>query len=330
LEARLAALAEQLESELAPPVQADRFRLRDIAAAVSAEGAGGNDQVRLAIVASSLDDLLAKVRAAQAGPGVEGIHRTGTSASDGAVGSPSPPLLAVLPTEATLPVFAALAADLLIAFPELRSLADGASEDLLAALFPYQHFGDEGPARQRAALDAVAPAALDLVRRVVTRALDRCGVDPSLLGPLPADAAISSPHGVTLALDALAQAAVAGVDIDLAALHAGRDARAEGWTDPPTKPRWIVNGHYARAASGDSLPKGLHPAYEAPQFHIAAGPPVPAPVPAPAPVVAGAGSGEGGLTAAETAVVMEYLRIVQGVIATGSQIIRGHVEASQN
>jgi hypothetical protein len=323
-----------LEDELAPPVQADRFRLRDIAAAVGAEGAGGaggaggSDPIRLAIVASSLDDLLTKVRAAQAGTDVEGIHRTGTSTSGGAAASR--PLLAVLPTAETLAVGAALAADLLIAFPELRSLADDADEALLAALFPYQHFGDEGRARQRAALDAVAPAALDLVRRVVTRALARCGVDPSLLGPLGGDAA--PPHGVTLVLDALAQAAVAGVDPDLEALHAGRDARAERWTDPPTKPRWIVNGHYARAASGDSLPKGLHPAYEAPQFHIAGGPPVPAA--GPAPVAAGAngnGSGEaGGLSASETAVVMEYLRIVQGVIATGSQIIRGHVEASQN
>jgi hypothetical protein len=179
----------------------------------------------------------------------------------------------------------------------------------------------------------VAPAALDLVRRVVTRALARCGVDPSLLGALPSGAPVPS-HGVTLVLDALARLAVSGVDVDLdlEALHTGRDARAEGWTDPPTKPRWIVNGHYARAASGDSLPKGLHPAYEAPQFHIAGGPPVAAVAPVAAGVNGnGTGTGEaGGLSAAETAVVMEYLRIVQGVIATGSQIIRGHVEASQN
>jgi acyl transferase domain-containing protein len=316
LGARLAALATRLEESLTPPVQADRVRLRDLAAAVCSESLG--DPVRLAIVASDLDDLLGRVRAAQAGTDASGVHRTGASASD---------VAAVLPTAADLRP--GLAADLLIAFPDLRSLADAADADVIAALFPHQHFGDEERARQRAELDAVAPAALDLVRRVVTRALARCGVDPSQLADLPDDG--KPAHGVTMVLNALAQLAVAGVEIDLDALHAGRDARPEGWTDPPDKPRWIVNGHYARAATGASLPKGLNPAYEAPQFHIAGGPPVPATA-APAPGAAnGNGNGQaGGLTAEETAVVMEYLRIVQGVIATGSQIIRGHVEASQN
>jgi acyl transferase domain-containing protein len=135
-------------------------------------------------------------------------------------------------------------------------------------------------------------------------------------------------HGLTTLLHALAQLAVAGVPVDVAALHAGRGARPELWADPPKKPGWIINGHFARTAGGASLPKGLRPASEAPPFHIAGGP-GPA-EPAAAAAASGNGNGNGtagGLSAEQTAVIMEYLRIVQGVIATGSRIVQGHAQA---
>jgi acyl transferase domain-containing protein len=147
-------------------------------------------------------------------------------------------------------------------------------------------------------------------------------------------------HGVTTLLHALARLAVAGVPVDGAAVHADRGARPGRWADPPRRPGWIINGHFARTAGGASLPKGLRPATEAPGFHIAGGPPPAGPGAAGngnghGHGVAAAGDGHGvdhvsaggGLSAEQTAVILEYLRIVQGVIATGSRIIQGHAEA---
>jgi len=137
-------------------------------------------------------------------------------------------------------------------------------------------------------------------------------------------------HGVTTLLHALAQLAVAGVPVDVAALFADRGARPERWAEPPRKPGWIINGHFARTAGGASLPKGLRPASEAPPFHIAGGP-------APAAGAAAADgnghgtlvptNGNGSLSDEQAAVILEYLRIVQGVIATGSRIVQGHAQA---
>jgi acyl transferase domain-containing protein len=121
-------------------------------------------------------------------------------------------------------------------------------------------------------------------------------------------------HGLTSLLHALARLAVAGVDVDLGALHEGRDSRPEAWDDPPPAPGWIVNGHFVRTAAGDPLPKGLRPAHAAPVLELT---PPPAPVPA----------AEGGLSAGELGVVTEYLRILQGMVAAGSDIVRGHVTA---
>jgi acyl transferase domain-containing protein len=136
-------------------------------------------------------------------------------------------------------------------------------------------------------------------------------------------------HGLTTLLHAVAQLVAAGVDVDLDHLHAGRGARPERWDDPPRKPAWMVNGHYARSATGASLPKGLHPADEAPQLHIGPGdkPPGTAPAPA-APDGLAAAARASGLSDLDLAVVTEYLKIVQGTIATGSEIVRHEVGRS--
>lgn len=143
-------------------------------------------------------------------------------------------------------------------------------------------------------------------------------------------------HGVTSLLDALARLAVAGVPVDVDALHAGRGSDPGRWDDPPRKPGWIVNGHCARTAAGDSLPRGLHPASEAPPIHLGAG------LGAndhgagtnghgdhgtDRPGTNGHGPGTDAQASRDMAVVLEYLRIIQGMISTGSEIVRGSVAA---
>jgi hypothetical protein len=112
---------------------------------------------------------------------------------------------------------------------------------------------------------------------------------------------------------------VAGVHVDLAALHAGRDSRPDRWTDPPRPPGWVVNGHFVRTAAGDPLPKGLRPAHAAPTLRFGDGH-------APAPP---AGAPPARLSDGELAAVTEYLRILQGMVAAGSEIVR-HAAAAED
>ena len=78
-------------------------------------------------------------------------------------------------------------------------------------------------------------------------------------------------HGIAGWLHALARLAVAGVAVDTAALHTGRDSDPARWEDPPQAPGWVVNGHFARTAGGDPLPKGLRPAHAAPVLSLGNG-----------------------------------------------------------
>jgi hypothetical protein len=121
-------------------------------------------------------------------------------------------------------------------------------------------------------------------------------------------------HGLIGWLGAVARLAVSGVTVDLAALHAGRDTDPARWEDPAGPPGWIVNGHFVRTAAGQPLPKGLRPAHAAPTLALGTEPATPAPAPA----VGVAAS----LSDGELAVVTEYLRILQGMVAAGSEIVR--------
>jgi hypothetical protein len=168
-------------------------------------------------------------------------------------------------------------------------------------------------------------------------------------------------RGLLGLLHALGQLAVAGVPVDVRAVLAARGAQPDRWDNPGRRAGWIVNGACARLANGASLPKGLRPATEAPQFHVYGGPaPEPGTAPAapaarpapgaaatatapatngnghrtparpPAPVAANGASTTNGAGAhqpsdADVTVVLEYLRILQEMIATGSEIVRGHV-----
>ena len=301
LAGRLEELSSRLADELAPPRQADRRRLRDVAAAESrADG-----PLQLVVVADDLDDLAAKVAAARSGQSPRGVYPV-SSGSSAPVGVRLPDADSVRP---------GMVAELAIAFDGARSVLG--DPGLLDLMWPRQAFaGEDEP--QRAALAEVAGPAVAAARAVVTATLASLGIDATS-GDVPVD--VPGEHGVTSLLHAVAKLAVAGVDVDLDALHAGRGTQPERWTSSSRRPGWIVNGHYARAASGDSLPRGLHPADEAPVLRFGADEPVAVAAPT-------NGNGNGtSLSDTDLAVVTEYLRIVQGMVATGSEIVRGHVEA---
>jgi hypothetical protein len=129
-------------------------------------------------------------------------------------------------------------------------------------------------------------------------------------------------HGLHALLDAVARMAVAGVPVDLAALHTGRGSRPERWDDPPKPAAWIVNGHRARAATGASLPKGLRPATETPAIHLGMGKEPAAPngvsTPRTSPV--------DDQVTHDMALLTEYLRMVHGIAATSSRLLRGGLD----
>ena len=409
LATRLEALGDRLAEGLAEVTAADRWRLRDIAASVSAAGDG---PVRLAIVAHDVADLVGKVDAARAGRATEGIHRPELHLAVESGNGNGPPGVAFLLPGADA-ARRRMAAHLLVAFPTLRSLAR-IGRHTIEAMLPAQPFGADHD-RQAAALAAAAGPAVALASLTWAGALGLLGVTtdhvigggllwpagddladavrrwlassgaempPPLFEPRPPVAeagrngdsrhdpdervttrirllheagirifvevgpgrrltdlvertladephvaiAVDRPdqHEVTGLLHAVARLAVSGVPVDLGALHAGRDSLPSRWDEPPRPPGWIVNGHFVRTAAGDPLPKGLRPAYEAPAITIGDGT---GPI-APAPDAPGAGLPDG-TTPGDVAVVTEYLRILQGMITTGSDIVRGHVAAEQ-
>ncbi|HEY7072472.1 MAG TPA: polyketide synthase [Acidimicrobiales bacterium] len=299
----LPGLDRRLRAALDGLHQADRWRLRDVAAAVSSRGG----DVEVAIVAADLADLAAKVAAAVAGRPAPGVYL--------APADPLGPGVAFL-----VPGGGALmSGDLLVAFPTLRHEVD----DFGVASAALARFGvvpdpviEDGDGLAAVVEDVHAAGVRVFVE--VGPGTGLCEqVDRALAEP-PHEAIPLQPpgeHGLTALLHVLARLAVAGVAVDLAALHAGRDSRPERWDDPPPAPGWVVNGHFVRTAAGDPLPKGLRPAHAAPVLDL---------TPPPAPVAA---SAEGGLSAGELGVVTEYLRILQGMVAAGSDIVRGHVAA---
>jgi acyl transferase domain-containing protein len=382
LDERLAALVARLDAALDDLHQADRWRLRDLAAAESADGEG---PVRLAVVAHDLPELAAELAAARSGTPAAGVYRPPAERANGHAGGPAPRVALLLSgSGAARP---GMAGDLLVAFPALRAAAE-AGRDAAAAMLPPQAFGSGLDARA-AALAASAGPATVIAGVAHAGALGLAGVVPDHVvgggAPWPADGArlrdwlLASPdpsslpgpagdasdlqdrilalhdagvrlfveagpgqgltavvgralagrpheaipmdlpgeHGLTGWLHALARLAVAGVAVDLAALHAGRDSSPERWADPPRPPGWVVNGHFVRTAAGEPLPKGLRPAHAAPSLSLGNGSSPPTPAPGPATAGASAALSDG-----ELAAVTEYLRILQGMVAAGSEIVR--------
>ncbi len=164
----LARLTELVDAAAQDP----SVRLRDLAATVASWGRG---PVRLAIVATDVDDLRRALAATARGEGGDGIFRaTGEGGAPGQVAFLYPGQGSQRP---------GMVADLFVAFPPLqRHLRAGAR--WADVMFPPAAFDAAARAAQQAALTdtAVAQPALGIGALAVTQLLGECGVVPDVLG----------------------------------------------------------------------------------------------------------------------------------------------------
>ncbi|HEV7757651.1 MAG TPA: beta-ketoacyl synthase N-terminal-like domain-containing protein, partial [Acidimicrobiales bacterium] len=181
---RLAELQTTVARVLGDDPEARHHRLRDLAAAVST-GSRGAEPVQVAIVASDLADLAAKLVAAVADEPCEGVFR----AEDVDLGQPS----ATAGAGATRPQVAFLhpgqgsqrpgmLGDLLVAFPHLQTVLDGPAAAWVDRMFPGAAFTPDERADQVEALTdtRVAQPALGVAALALTRLLRQLGVEPDL------------------------------------------------------------------------------------------------------------------------------------------------------
>lgn len=159
--ARLAARLEENDTAGRP------WTLRDLAA----ETAPGDAPVAVAVVASDLDELAARLERARSFTAGPGVHVRAEGAEPGRVaflfpgqGSQRPGMLGPLFTS----------------FPRLRGLLDTADPDVVAAMFPPAAFTAEGRSAQRAAVTdtRVAQPALGLAGAAAHLLLGELGVRP--------------------------------------------------------------------------------------------------------------------------------------------------------
>ncbi|WP_308377878.1 SDR family NAD(P)-dependent oxidoreductase [Streptomyces sp. ISL-98] len=149
--------------------------LRDLAAeasvSVSASASAGDGEVQVAIVATGLDDLAAKLGPARDFVAADGVHVRDETTPPGQVaflfpgqGSQRPGMLS----------------DLFVAFPRLRTLLDGADPRRVAAMFPPAAFTAGERAAQRAAVTdtRTAQPALGLAGAAAHLLLTSLGVRP--------------------------------------------------------------------------------------------------------------------------------------------------------
>ncbi len=181
LAAAMDQLAERLENR--PPAA-----LRDLAASVCARAANADSGLRLAIVASSIEDLLAKVR--QAGDKL----RAGTERIDDAKGvylAPAGPrarIAFLFPGQGSQKP--GMLRDLSLAFPEIRQSLERADailtgrlgKNLSAYIYPPSAFTPDEERRQMQEITdtVVAQPALGAVEAALHSLLARCGVSPDM------------------------------------------------------------------------------------------------------------------------------------------------------
>lgn len=195
LNARLDELSGRLEGELTEPRQADRFRLRDVAAAVSS---GGSSLVRAALVAHDLDDLAAKVIAARTRRPHQGVYLStgvgGTVAARPNDDMDPPEVAFLVPGSESAQI--GMAADVLVAFPEVREVLTAAPREWIEPVLPPQAFGDDRERQQRELADVAGPATV-LASLAVARALVSVGIRPKLVAGY-GDSVVASAEGAAL------------------------------------------------------------------------------------------------------------------------------------
>ncbi len=124
----------------------------------------------------------------------------------------------------------------------------------------------------------------------------------------------SGDDGLRRFLLALAQLAVNGVDVDLLALFAGRDADAGRLTAAGRPAGWTINGHLVRNADGSVVPGSLQPVDQVPPIVLAG---------------AGAGAGAGlGAGGERDAAVLEYLRGARELMAAEREVMLRYLGGS--
>ncbi|MFF3846041.1 SDR family oxidoreductase [Streptomyces sp. NPDC002328] len=197
--AALRAVAELLKTAEA---EGSPWRLQDLALGAARRSDASGDPVRVAVVATDVDDLVTKLRTVAAGsdagggPAAAGIHRAITTAdptADPTAGPTADP--ATDPNAGTTPspgkvafLFpgqgsqrAGMLADLFVFFPELRAYLE-LGRDHADALFPPAAFDDAARDRQQAALTdtRVAQPALGIAGLAAYAVLTGAGVRPDM------------------------------------------------------------------------------------------------------------------------------------------------------
>ncbi|MGQ0625344.1 MAG: SDR family NAD(P)-dependent oxidoreductase [Sporichthyaceae bacterium] len=143
------------------------------------------------------------------------------------------------------------------------------------------------------------------------------GLVGAILGERPHTAvATDTPgrHGVHALLLALGRLAAAGVELDLSALYAGRDADLVSAQAVPRRPGWVINGHLVRTAEGNPVAGGLRPAQ---RVHTTPATPAATPAIAPLSPTPSADPRE--------AVVLEFLRSGREMIAAQRDVVLGYL-----
>ena len=200
----------QLEDLLAVNDGAGRpWKLRDLAWTTWNNGRG---PVQLALVATDVDDLAAKLQNL-AGPGVFAARDDGGEVAFlfPGQGSQAPGMLA----------------DLFVAFPRLRQLLDG-HDALAATMFPPTAFGREEADRQRAAVTdtRVAQPALGIAGLAMHSLLETVGVRPAMAGGHSYGELVALAAAGAIAADDLVNISAARADAILAAAGAEPGAMA--------------------------------------------------------------------------------------------------------